>query len=1002
MPTATMTPPIIDQCQHLFPSRLSYVNPNQPTNTHFTRGTTTHTHPNFPFKPSTLHQALSSLKRGTAGGPFADLTDTLKSYALFSPTTQADEEPSLPHFDTFAELIQLILNNNIPESIARLLRSNRFIAFHKDPSDPTKLRPIGIGTAYRRVIGALITSTYAPDFAQLLLPQGQVGIAVKGGIELLIHSAQIQLNQYIQQPIDNHQHPQRALLLLDIVNMFNETSRDCAKDVLLSHPEFHPLLPYFDLMYGTYNECFYKTPDGAQDRFLQHEGFPQGDPLATILSCLVLHRLLEQLNARLLQRAKTRLNSKQAGDDGLGSQSATSSFIDDTFAYLTYEDLAPFLQDFKELGPPLGIRLNRTKTKILTTTSTQPSSTHLSTTQLHHLHLALAELNGKDSEVTHGTRFLGAPLGSTDYVNTFLDNAATTFHTQTQRLIARLPNKQTACTLFKLCAIPSLSHLLATDVLHNTVLDSPPSLTTWHSPFAARIHITTSLFLQHLSDSLTDLPDLSWLIAHTPIRDGGIGIRDHEEAAVTSFLIPIIRSIRIATIGAQVGTTFLPLPPIYSRPFRPWATQRHPTRLVTVFKHLLPSLLATHNLLEPTHALPNIQSLVKLLPLQGLQSRIYQHLQTSNLTSAIDHAPIHFQIALPSLLSPSTSIALHSLSRRHSHSHLANDLYTLLIQRKLRLPIFPPSRPPPPCRYCTQLCDPYGDHLFSCKYSKTPLHNSIRNTLYTILSTTAPIAGTTHSKFDVLIEPTNLLPEYPLRRPADIALRLKTPTATQSTTLAIDVTITPVPTNFRSQPTLSQPSNLHAAHLRSIRSKLTGRTHGNVHNSTLTQAINAAHITLLPFTVDHLGGLGYFSHRLFFHPTYPNPPPLPEPPPTTFTDTHFPHPHAYRAYDNLLRHTPGILSQANREWSALRPHRPQRFGQTYHSATPLQWALQCFSLNLCHSLASHLLRARASCVAAATSSTITPHTLGPAFYQTLHQPTLVPGTPRHLPTHSLA
>jgi hypothetical protein len=140
--------------------------------------------------------------------PFADLTDTLKSYALFSPTTQADEEPSFPHFDTFSELIQLILNNNIPESIARLLRSNRFIAFHKDPSDPTKLR----------VIGALITSTYAPDFAQLLLPQGQVGITVKGGIELLIqqHSAQIQLNQYMQQPIDNHQHPQRALLLLNI------------------------------------------------------------------------------------------------------------------------------------------------------------------------------------------------------------------------------------------------------------------------------------------------------------------------------------------------------------------------------------------------------------------------------------------------------------------------------------------------------------------------------------------------------------------------------------------------------------------------------------------------------------------------------------------------------------------------------------------------------------------------------------------------------------------
>jgi hypothetical protein len=217
-----------------------------------------------------------------------------------------------------------------------------------------------------------------------------------------------------------------------------------------------------------------------------------------------------------------------------------------------------------------------------------------------------------------------------------------------------------------------------------------------------------------------------------------------------------------------------------------------------MLRHLLPPLLTVHNLLNPTKTHANIQELVNLAPLQGFQSRIYQHLQANNIVTAIDQAPAFFAPVLPSILLPTTSLALHSLSRHHPQARLPNDLYTILFQRKLRLPVFHAAQSTPPCRHCKRICDPYGDHLFSCKFSKTPLHNSIRNTLYTILSTMSPIAGVTHSKFDVLIEPTNLLPQFPLRHLADIALRLKTPTSARTTTLAIDVTITPVPTHLRS------------------------------------------------------------------------------------------------------------------------------------------------------------------------------------------------------------
>jgi hypothetical protein len=67
-------------------------------------------------------------------------------------------------------------------------------------------------------------------------------------------------------------------------------SRDECKDVLESEPRFHALLNYFDLMYSNPKRCYFRTPDGNLDFFLQEDGFPQGDPLSPALACLFIHR----------------------------------------------------------------------------------------------------------------------------------------------------------------------------------------------------------------------------------------------------------------------------------------------------------------------------------------------------------------------------------------------------------------------------------------------------------------------------------------------------------------------------------------------------------------------------------------------------------------------------------------------------------------------------------------------------------------------------------------
>ena len=65
----------------------------------------------------TLVTALRRLKKGTAAGPFGNLTDTLRSFALFQPQYST----TMPYLKTFSKILHLILTVSlfIPGSTRR-------------------------------------------------------------------------------------------------------------------------------------------------------------------------------------------------------------------------------------------------------------------------------------------------------------------------------------------------------------------------------------------------------------------------------------------------------------------------------------------------------------------------------------------------------------------------------------------------------------------------------------------------------------------------------------------------------------------------------------------------------------------------------------------------------------------------------------------------------------------------------------------------------------------
>jgi hypothetical protein len=128
----------------------------------------------------------------------------------------------------------------------------------------------------------------------------------------------------------NPNSPTGALLLLDIIIMFNKTSRkdchaSCWKTMNISACCFH-----FSTC-GTLSmtAAGAKKPDGTFDAFQQTEGFAQGCPVSAFLACLALHILLADVNTQLKSHATAqKANHTCLGDDNLGCLAQTKFFVD--------------------------------------------------------------------------------------------------------------------------------------------------------------------------------------------------------------------------------------------------------------------------------------------------------------------------------------------------------------------------------------------------------------------------------------------------------------------------------------------------------------------------------------------------------------------------------------------------------------------------------------------------------------------------------------------------
>jgi hypothetical protein len=179
--------------------------------------------------------------------------------------------------------------------------------------------------------------------------------------------------------------------------------------------------------------------------------------------------------------------------------------------------------------------------------------------------------------------------------------------------------------------------------------------------------------------------------------------------------------------------------------------------------------------------------------------------------------------------------------------------------------------------------------------------------------------------------------------------------------MAIDVTIPPHPTPLQVLPPDTTLSTLaeqaHVVHHGSTRQKFIGRS-TTANNTEIINELNQEGIYLIPFTIDHYGGLGYFANRFLYGHSHKNGHTVvPKPPWATTNHLAFPHRPASDAYSFALLSPQGLLPAADANWLE---HKNTHFGHSYHSHTPSQWATQLLGINIVHAFATHLARGLAS------------------------------------------
>jgi hypothetical protein len=229
---------------------------------------------------------------------------------------------------------------------------------------------------------------------------------------------------------------------------------------------------------------------------------------------------------------------------------------------------------------------------------------------------ALSKLK-PSNHLQNGVIYLGSPIVNSDYIANALTEAAKCFDIRRKAIQNQLEHLQTQMVLFSECLLPSIPHLLATDVLlHFPSFCDDFDPYSWTSPFIKLLQSSTAAFFAHITgcDITEVLPNMHpWHIAHFPISSGGLGFQD----LLLLLLYPLLALYVIPLkdfLSKILNLSCARMPPALVAQLSAWSTAT--TQQAIAFCFLAPRLLSfetIQGITDPIQDLINTRTLRTLL-----------------------------------------------------------------------------------------------------------------------------------------------------------------------------------------------------------------------------------------------------------------------------------------------------------------------------------------------------------------------------------------------------
>ena len=361
-------------------------------------------------------QYLNHQSRGAASSALGWSTDNIQDLLFYYPLA----------IKGFFQLLQLITNGQISEETKSLLYRGRGIPLDQK----IKVRPIIIQCPFHKIASHILIK-HIKDKIITICGDKQLGNAIRGGVEILIHLIRILLDL----------NPDWVLIKIDTKNAFNELSRKAAINAVIKHvPE---IFPYVNNILEKESDVFFnENKNSICVHIIQSVGVPQGSP-----SSGPIYNITQSDSIKSIQLANPNVE--------------ILSFHDDHCFLGNFEDATNALVDFDREFALLNLKRQPNKSKIY-----RP---------INSLSDAEIEIAENDFHLEHiktddGIEVAGSPIGSKHYIQQFLDDRVENIKNQL-RLYMNASNTQSsmvshdAHTLYiilRKCISSQFTHLLRT------------------------------------------------------------------------------------------------------------------------------------------------------------------------------------------------------------------------------------------------------------------------------------------------------------------------------------------------------------------------------------------------------------------------------------------------------------------------------------------------------------------------------------------------------------